>query len=204
MNSDTEKVLQEVSRNYENELIRKIQKYGDREAFFRLVKLYDARIYSVVYRYLGQREDALEITQDVFVQVFRKIKQYRWEAPFYFWIQRIAVNYSINRMKKYSKDVLSRTVEAGSPGAVEALVAGPEQGLEAEEQKKIVAEALAGISEPFRMPVILKDIEGFSYEQIAKLTGANIGTVKSRINRGREELKKIFTQLKERLTDYGM
>ena len=204
MNSDTEKVLQEVSRNYENELIRKIQKYGDRDAFFRLVKLYDARIYSVVYRYLGQREDALEITQDVFVQVFRKIKQYRWEAPFYFWIQRIAVNYSINRMKKYSKDVLSRTVEAGSPGAVEALVAGPEQGLEAEEQKKIVAEALAGISEPFRMPVILKDIEGFSYEQIAKLTGANIGTVKSRINRGREELKKIFTQLKERLTDYGM
>ena len=94
--------------------------------------------------------------------------------------------------------------QPGSPGAVEALVAGPEQGLEAEEQKKIVAEALAGISEPFRMPVILKDIEGFSYEQIAKLTGANIGTVKSRINRGREELKKIFTQLKERLTDYGM
>lgn len=204
MANDAERVIEEVSRSYENDLIRRVQKNGDRDAFFRLVKLYDASIYSVVYRYLGQREDALEITQDVFVRVFKKIKQYRWESPFYFWVQRIAVNYSINRMRKYSRDIISRSIDAKALETRESLVDGPEKGIEAEEQKKFVAEALARISEPFRMPVILKDIEGCSYEEIAKLTGANIGTVKSRINRGREELKTIFLQIKERIKEYGM
>ncbi len=204
MKDDAQKVIEEVSRNYENELIKKIQKTGDRDAFFYLVKLYDARIYSVVYRYLRHREDALELSQDVFVQAYKKIKQYRWEAPFYFWLQRIAVNYSINRMKKYGKDIISRSFEIEGANAAETAAQSPEKELEEEEHKKFVDEALAKVSEPYRLPVILKDIEGFSYEEIVKLTGVNIGTVKSRISRGREELKSIFLQKKERLKEYGM
>jgi RNA polymerase sigma-70 factor (ECF subfamily) len=197
-------VIEEVSRNYEDELVKKVQKNGDREAFYRLVRLYDARIYSVIYRVLHNREDALEIAQDVFLQVFKKIKQYRWESPFYFWIQRIAVNYSINRMKKYSKDVLKKAVEPDETQTEASLVQTPEQLYEGAAKKKFVANALAKISKPYRMSVILKDIEGFSYEEIAALTGTNPGTVKSRINRGREELRNIFLAQKDKVKEYGM
>ena len=204
MNSEARKVIEEVSRNYETELIKKVQKSRDREAFYHLVKLYNNRIFSVVYRILHNREDALELTQDVFLQVYKKIKQYRWEAPFYFWVQRIAVNYSLNRLKKYRTDVIKRAEEFGRTHSPSALADSPEQKLEGAEKKKFVAEALARISEPYRVAVILKDIEGFSYEEIGVLTGTNIGTVKSRINRGREELRVIFSQLKEEVKEYGM
>ncbi|MFH1075059.1 MAG: sigma-70 family RNA polymerase sigma factor [Candidatus Firestonebacteria bacterium] len=201
---EAQRVIEEVSRNYESELIKKVQKNRDKEAFYRLVRLYDARIYSVVFRFLRNREDSLEITQDVFLQVFRKIRQYRWESPFYFWIQRIAVNYSINRMKKYGRDILKRTEGCESVQPASSFVDSPEQMLEGEEKKKFVANALARISVPYRMAVILKDIEGFSYEEIALLTGTGIGTVKSRINRGREELREIFFTMKEEVKEYGM
>jgi len=201
---DARKVIEEVSRNYENELIKKVQKDRDKEAFYHLVRLYDGRVYSVVYRFLRNREDALEITQDVFLQAFRKIKQYRWESPFYFWIQRIAVNYSINRIKKYGRDVLNRAEETDNVQSASSLVSSPEQTLEGEEKKKFVAGALAKISKPYRMAVILKDIEGFTYEEIASLTSTGIGTVKSRINRGREELREIFSTMKEEVKEYGM
>ena len=204
MNDVARTVIEEVSRNYENELIKKVQKSRDKDAFYHLVRLYDARIYSVVYRVLRSREDALEITQDVFLQAFKKIKQYRWESPFYFWIQRIAVNYSINRMKKYSRDVLKRAEECDRVQSASSFNDSPEQMLEGEEKKKFVAEVLSKISLPYRMAVILKDIEGFSYEEIAKLTGTGIGTVKSRINRGREELREIFSTMKEEVKEHGM
>src|SRR3989339_1356667 len=204
MSDIAQRVIEEVSRNYENELIKKVQKTRDKEAFYHLVRLYDARIYSVVYRFLHNREDALEITQDVFLQAFKKIKQYRWESPFYFWIQRIAVNYSINRMKNYGRDVLKRAEECDRLQSSSSFNDSPEQMLEGEEKKKFVAEVLSKISLPYRMAVILKDIEGFSYEEIAKLTGTGIGTVKSRINRGREELKEIFIAMKEEVREYGM
>ncbi|OGF50627.1 MAG: hypothetical protein A2231_11605 [Candidatus Firestonebacteria bacterium RIFOXYA2_FULL_40_8] len=204
MNDIARTVIEEVSRNYENELIKKVQKNRDKEAFYHLVRLYDARIYSVVYRFLHNREDSLELTQDVFLQAFRKIKQYRWESPFYFWVQRIAVNYAINRMKKYGKDILSRAQDCDGVQSAAAYVNSPEQALEGEEKKKFVAGALARISAPYRMAVILKDIEGFSYEEIAELTKTGMGTVKSRINRGREELREIFASMKEEVKEYGM
>src|SRR3989339_42623 len=158
MSDIAQRVIEEVSRNYENELIKKVQKTRDKEAFYHLVRLYDARIYSVVYRFLHNREDALEIVQDVFLQAFRKIKQYRWESPFYFWIQRIAVNYSINCIKKYGKDVLNRAEECDKVQSASAFVSSPEQTLEGEEKKKFVAEGISRIAVPYRKGVILKDI----------------------------------------------
>jgi RNA polymerase sigma-70 factor (ECF subfamily) len=107
-------------------------------------------------------------------------------------------------MKQYNKDVLKRATECDKVQSVSSFVHSPEQMLEGEEKKKFVADALARVSASYRMAVILKDIEGFSYEEIASLTGTGIGTVKSRINRGREELREIFFAMKEEVKEHGM
>ena len=204
MIKQTTDIIAEASRDFENGLIKKVRDHKDRDAFYRLVKLYDARIYSVVYRYLGNREDSLEITQDVFIRVFRKIKQFRFESPFYFWVQRIAVNYAINRMRRYSRDILKRAADPEYLDFKEDAADAPEQKLEREEKKVFVASALKQVQEPYRLPLILKDIEGFTYEEIAGLTRTNVGTVKSRLHRGREELKRIFVELREKVDEHGM
>lgn len=200
-------VLKEASLNYEKELIRKVQKTRDKEAFYKLVKLYDGRVFSLAYRFLGNKEDAVELAQDVFLRIYRKINQYRFEALFVFWLQRITVNMCFNKIRTYKKDLLKRAADFDY--RVETADNSHERGdplfiMEEEEKKVFMRECLGKLPPVYRMVVLLKDIEGFSYEEIAKLTKSSMGTVKSRLSRGREELKSIFCRLKKEVKEYGM
>ncbi|MEK6820750.1 MAG: sigma-70 family RNA polymerase sigma factor, partial [Nanoarchaeota archaeon] len=190
----TYEVIEEASVNYEKELVKKVKESKDREAFFKLVKMHDARIYSLVIRYLGNKEDATEITQDVFIQAYRKIHQFRGESVFYYWLQRIAVNFCLNKIRNYKKDPLKRAEsldESDSFWYERHLKKDPTDIMEEKEKNVFVRQCLMKVAPDYRMVLMLRDIEGLAYEEIASLLKCSMGTVKSRIARGREELKRI-------------
>jgi RNA polymerase sigma-70 factor, ECF subfamily len=198
-----DEIIEEVSVNYEKELVKRIQKDGDRDAFYKLVKLYDSKVYSIAYRFLGNRDDALETAQDVFVQVYRKIRQYRGEVPFKYWLQKIAVNYSLNRIRSMKRDVLKYAGEVRDDYGADNLRT-PENIAEHGEKNEFLKEALMKLSLPYRSAVVLKDLEGYSYAEMAKLMKVSMGTVKSRLARGREELRNIINSGKKEVQDYGL
>jgi len=202
---ETYKIISEVSENYEKELIKKIKEEKDKDAFFKLVKIYDRRIYSLVYRFLGNKEDAMELTQDIFVQAYKKLHQYRGDSPFIFWLQRIAINFCLNKIKMDKKDLLKKAESLdGKPNFLYSTYKNPSDIVEEKEKNNFVRQCLQKVSPTFRMVVILKDIEGLSYEEISKLLKCSLGTVKSRLSRGREELKKILFKLKDEVNEYEM
>lgn len=203
--SSTYKVIEEVSLNYEKEIIREIQRSKDKKAFYKLVKLYDKMVFSLIYRFLNNKEDAMELTQDVFIRVYLKINQYRGDAPFYFWLQKIAVNFCLNKIRSYKKDLLKMADEIKPNSVFEKNHSSvPVDIMEDNERKDFVRECLSKVPLIYRMAVILKDIEGASYEEISKILKCSIGTVKSRISRGREELRLILYCYKNEVKEYGM
>ncbi len=201
---NSQDIIEEVSASYERELIRKIRDLKDREAYFHLVKLYDGKVFSVAYRILGNKDDAVEIAQDVFIRVYRKIGQYRGEAPFGSWIRKIAVNLSLNRLKARKIDTLNGAASFEGNSVENPEQETPESLLESAERKKALMSALLKVPEDFRAAVILKDIEGYKYSEIADMLGINMGTLKSRLSRGRLELKKLLYGIKQEATGYEM
>jgi len=197
-------ILDEVSEAYERELIRKITETKDKESFYHLVKLYDGKVFSVAYRILGNKDDAVEIAQDVFVKVYRKIGQYRGEAPFGSWIRKIAVNLSLNRIKTRKNDALNGASTYIGSTSENNDQETPESSFAANERQKALMNAIMNVPEDFRAAVVLKDIEGYKYEEIARMLGVNMGTLKSRLSRGRLELKKQLYGIKEEVTNDEM
>lgn len=175
---------------------------GDHEAFNELVRRHERRVFAVTMRMLGREEDALDATQDAFLTVFRKIGQFRGESAFTTWLHRIAVNacYDILR-KKARQPVLhlagedDRQIEEGPPVADHAgAVAG---GIEA-------ARALLEVPEDFRAVLVLADVHDLAYEEIAAILEIPIGTVKSRLHRGRVALARVMgLQTSSDLREHG-
>jgi RNA polymerase sigma-70 factor (ECF subfamily) len=207
MAQEVDKVIEEVSRNYEKDLINRIKKNGDRPAFYSIVKTYNSQIFSLVFRYLGNKEDASEVTQDIFVQALRKIRQYRGEVPFIFWLRKIAVNYSLNKIRTYKRDLLKRSSNVDEIQNFSIKLQESDffvNDLELKEKKEYINKLISKVPEPFRMAVILKDMEGLSYEEIAVTMKTNLGTVKSRLFRGREEFKKVLYRSIEEVKKYEL
>lgn len=203
---DTYKIINEATQNYERELIKKIREDKDKEAFFKLIKMYDARIYSLIYRFLGSKEDAIELTQDVFIQVYKKIHQYKGESAFVFWLQKIAVNFCLNKIRINKKDLLKKaeSLNSRSDFLQDKYTKDPLTSLEEQEKNSFVRQCLLKVTPLYRIVLMLRDIEGASYDEIAKLLKCSLGTVKSRISRGREEFKRILFRLKNEVNKYEM
>ena len=164
---------------------------GDRTAFDELVIRYQDRLVHSLEHSLGSREDALEIAQQAFVLAWRKLRSFRRESGFYSWLYRIARNVAISRIRR--RDIRSGSLNQlqdakGFEPADQSAQAAPENSLETAEQVLLVQNALKQISEEFRQPLVLKEIDGFSYEEIAQILDIPLGTVRSRIFRGRQEL----------------
>ncbi len=195
MEEKKQDILEEASANYEKGLVSKVKRSKDREAFHALVKLHSGLAYSAAFRILGSREDALEAAQDAFVKAFNKIRQYRGEVPFKYWLRKITVNTSLNRLRSRKSDCLSNAGEILDDVSQDKrkLTAGPDEILEAAERDRQVRNALMRLDDPFRVIMVLRDIEGYKYEEIASMTGISIGTVKSRLSRGRQELRQMLT-----------
>jgi RNA polymerase sigma-70 factor (ECF subfamily) len=165
---------------------------GQTEAFGQLVVRYQDRLYHTLVSVTGSAEDARDVAQDAFVQAFHKLSTFRGQSAFYSWLFRIAMNAAISRKRKNRRPTVS--IEAAKENAgVEPIDGHPEtspsHAIELTEQQVMVRTALAELPEDYRTVLVLKEMEGLKYEQIAEIVGCPIGTVRSRIHRGRTELK---------------
>lgn len=170
----------------EHELIRQVQE-GDEVAFGQIVSAYKDRIVNYLYQFTGDYQKAVELAQETFIRVYFKANRYRPVAPLSSWIYAIASNLAKTEMKKMRRiptvsleDIVAHEVEGN------AYTEDPaDPGL-----LKNLREALDALHPRYRIPVILKDMEGFSQEEIAQILKKPVGTIKARISRGRSFLKK--------------
>jgi RNA polymerase sigma-70 factor, ECF subfamily len=176
-------------------------KAGSEEAFAWLIAKFHQPIYSVIARTVPDGADVADLTQDVFIKVYRGIGSFNGEASLRTWIYRIALHEASNqrrwwcRHKRQEVTIEAETSESNDGHTLylkDTLVDGHESPFEAAAHEEIrvrVEEALREVPEPFRTTVVLRDIEGFSYEEVAEILNVNLGTVKSRLMRGRAHLK---------------
>jgi RNA polymerase sigma-70 factor, ECF subfamily len=176
-------------------------KAGSEEAYAWLIAQFQQPIYSLVYRILSDPADAADTTQEVFLKVFRGMKRFNGGSSLKTWAYRIAIHEASNRKRWWfrhkAREMSLEWEEAAGGGAGLALgsvlVDGGESPLEIvvqQELKARVESELRRLDEPFRTTIILREIEELSYEEIAEVMATSLGTVKSRITRGREALKK--------------
>jgi len=174
------------------------------EAFEELVVLYQDRVYTHCYHLANDPHDAQDLAQDVFVQAYKNIKSFRNDADFGTWLHKIAVNLWINHCRRNKKIVafsLDGPISTGDGELIRELAAGEDTPLEKVERtefNEIVTRALNNLVPEFKTALVLREFEGYSYGEIAKMLGCSLGTVKSRINRGRKALKKELEHLKYR------
>ncbi|MBI4509759.1 MAG: sigma-70 family RNA polymerase sigma factor [Deltaproteobacteria bacterium] len=171
-----------------------------------MVEQYQNQVFNLLFRMAGTREEAEDLTQEVFVTVFKSIDQFRGDSKFSTWLYRIAVNHCKNRIKylarRHDRDTSEldeaaekMSVAQGGIPITSSAFERPDTALEGRERDGLVMEAIASLDEEHRVVVVLRDIEELSYEEIAQITGLPEGTVKSRIHRAR-------LQLKEKLAGY--
>jgi RNA polymerase sigma-70 factor, ECF subfamily len=185
-------------------------KAGSEDAYAWLITQYHQPIYSVVYRILSDPADAADTTQEVFIKVFRGMKRFNGESSLKTWIYRIAVHEASNhrrwwfrhKAKETSMEPVSEDRETSGNnqgwGLKDTLVdegASPFDSMAQNEVRTRVEQELKQVQEPYRTTVILRDIEELSYEEIADVMETSLGTVKSRLMRGREALKKRLEHL---------
>lgn len=177
------------------DLIQQAQS-GSLEAYEELVQLYQDRVFTHCCHLANNYFDAQDLAQDVFVQAFRNIRSFRRESDFGTWLHRIAVNMWINHCRKNRKTVvvsLDEPVTVGDNALHRELAASqdtPLEILERSESSQILHQALDHLPPDFKIALVLREMEGYSYEEIASILGCSLGTVKSRINRARKALLK--------------
>ena len=178
---------------------------GSEEAYAWLIGEFHHPIYSLVYRMVTDPADASDTTQEVFIKVFRGMKHFHGQSSLKTWIYRIAVHEASNRRRWWFRHKSKETSMEPSGGSTESGVAlaikdslvdgadSPFDRVAHEEVRARVEEELRKVSEPYRTTLILRDLEGMSYEEIAEVTQVSLGTVKSRLTRGREALRQRLT-----------
>src|SRR5215470_13080314 len=192
-------------RSQEAAIIQEL-KAGSEEAYAWLVGEFHQSVYSVVYRILTDPADAADTTQDVFLKVFRGMKHFHGESSLKTWIYRIAIHEASNRrrwwLRHKAKETAIEPSEAGSefnvpqdsnPALIDHHKSPFETVADHEVQARIEAE-LRQVPEPYRTALVLRDVEELSYEEIAEITQVSLGTVKSRITRGRDALRKRLAE----------
>lgn len=174
-------------------LIRRAQN-GDADAFEALIAPQEKRIYALCLRMLGNREDAMDCAQDAMVRIWRAIKSYRRQASFATWCFRIATNACFDLLrKKKNRTVISLddlSAKGFLPDADQS--ADPHRQAEMGERKRALGAAIAALPEDMRAALILRDMQGFAYEEVAEILQAPLGTVKSRINRARAKVRQLL------------
>ena len=174
-------------------------KAGDQNAFAQLVTAYESKIYNLALRYLGNREDAMDASQEVFLRVYRFLPGFQEESGFSTWIYRIGVNVCKDMLAKRGRrneqplevpdeENESRTIEVADRRYE------PEHIMGGVELRTVLADAISSLPEQQREMIVLRDIQGLTYDEIANVLSLESGTVKSRISRARENLRKKLLQ----------
>ena len=165
---------------------------GRRDAFGLLVERYQNRLFHSLLHLLGSVEDAQDVAQEAFVQAFEKLSGFRGQSQFYSWLFRIAHNLAISdrrRMRRVATSLENQREASGYEPTDENPSNEPSYSMDAVERQRIVQRALAELPEEFRTTLILKEMDGMSYEEIASTLGIPLGTVRSRIHRARLDLR---------------
>ena len=170
------------------------------DAFEEIFQRHRSMVFNLTYRILGDREEALDVSQEVFFSVYRKLPKFRGESSLRTWIYRIAINRASNRCRWWNRlrrrgtvsldEHLSGDDARSFADCLESAGHNPEDALLIRERQRQIARSLVHLPLQQRIAVIMRDIEGLSYEEIAVLLRISLGTVKSRIARGREELNR--------------
>ncbi|HJS23648.1 MAG TPA: sigma-70 family RNA polymerase sigma factor [Pyrinomonadaceae bacterium] len=192
--------LAEARPPAETQFIERLKR-GDAAAFETLVNERSGEIYGLLYRLTENVEEARDLTQETFLRAFQSIGHFRGDADLRTWIYRIAINQARNRWRWWRRRRRDATVSIDAPeigggrlGLVSTLKSttakDPEQDTLANERERALRKALSTLKRVYREAVILRDIEGFAYEEIATTLDISVGTVKSRLARGRQELRR--------------
>jgi RNA polymerase sigma-70 factor (ECF subfamily) len=168
-------------------------KAGDREAFHQLFLAHKDRVYSVALHFSGNEASARDVTQQVFLKLFTSISQFRRESEFTTWLYRIVVNACVDDQRKHRRFVpFSPEIEVKSMSGS----GGQERAYQRRQVADSVRQAISELSPKLRLPILLKYVEGLSYDEIAETLGCSIGTVSSRLNRGHKALAQKLGHLR--------
>ena len=186
--------LQKLSIEDDYSIIRQIID-GDKSAFQVLVKRHKEKVRNIIYMTMNNNAMVDDIAQDVFITIYKNLKHFRFESLFTTWLYRITVN----KCKDYIRRMNVRKIFSPLDDGFD--VSEHQSPVENRDVSKIVMDAISRLPVKLKMPLILKDIEGFSYQEISETLNCEMGTVKSRIFRGREKLKEILQPLEKELME---
>lgn len=174
----------------DSELLQRCRK-GDQAAWRDLVARHTRKVFSVAYRFLGRVDEAEDVTQDVFVKVYLSLDRYQpQEGSFGSWLSAVARNHVIDHYRRRREEKRRRLEDPGVLEVIASKEEGPQRRLERNERVDFVRRGLRALPPDLREPIVLCDLRGLSYDEAATALGIPLGTVKSRINRGRLELAK--------------
>lgn len=189
----------EFEKSLDAKLVARVQK-GDKRAFDLLVIKYQARVASVVSRFVGEFHEISDVTQETFIKAYRAISSFRGDSAFYTWLYRIAINCAKNFLVAKGRRPPSSDLDyEDSPTAANSQtmrdIASPESELSRDQLEQVVNQAIAALPEDLKVAFTLREFEGLSYEEIADVMGCPVGTVRSRIFRARESVDKEIQPL---------
>ena len=198
-----EELAQQVQ---ERRLLRRLKR-GDQRAFAALVRTYQQRVFNMVFRMLGNREEAEDVAQDVFVTVFQSAANFRGDSKFSTWLYRVTINHCKNRLKYLKRrgrhmgrpldEIAEHELARGSGEAqptFHSSIPRPDDMAAGRQLERIIQQEMARLDEDHRLLLVLRDIQGLSYQEMADVTGLNVGTIKSRLHRARLALKEALAR----------
>ncbi|MEN8255943.1 MAG: sigma-70 family RNA polymerase sigma factor [Verrucomicrobiota bacterium] len=199
LNHKIEEVPEEANGSADEELVLKSQQ-GDMHAFDELVERYHGKIYGLTYNMTSNREDAEDLTQEVFVKAFEALPRFRGKSSFYTWLYRIAVNKTINYRKKRNRkralslDQFDQEIKTDETYHDLTAKGSPLRNISLSELQEKLNEALQHLSEKHRTVVVMHDMQGIPHDEIAKVVKASVGTVRSRLFYARRQMQAELTE----------
>lgn len=194
----------------EDALIKAASK-GDKDAFGRIVSMYERLVYNTVKQKVGSAEDAFDLSQEVFIKLWRSIGRYRGDCRFSTWVYKVCINASLDFLRKAQTGAVEQLPvytdkdgdELSFEPADDSVTSSPERSCEQNEAVRMVRDGISRLSPEQREVILLRDIEGYTYEEISEMLRLEIGTVKSRLNRARCNLRQIIekTRSGQRIID---
>ena len=179
----------------EDEIIKKAQD-GPVDAFERIVELYQNKVYSLVCHMMKNQNEVEDIAQEVFIKIYKNINKFQGKSSFYTWIYKITANTCLDELKKKKKVIYLDEKIKTEDGEIDVEIASDDKGqdqlYEEKEFQEKIKYYINKLEPKQKMMIVLRDIKGFSYEEISEITGQKLGTVKSQINRARLKLRKLL------------
>lgn len=181
----------------DEELVEKIKK-GDVDAYEEIVKKYENKVFGIIYHMIKNQNDVEDLAQEVFIKVYKNLPRFKGDSSLYTWIYKITVNLCLDEMKKRKNIVyLDEKLEVEDGELERELPSSDKTQVELYEEKELkekLHKCICKLPEKQKVMIVLRDIKGFSYEEISEITSIKLGTVKSQINRARLKLKELLDE----------